>query len=170
MVLRRTAGGGNCHSADTEDALNVLGRIDFIIASLEKAGVLPDELKHFKGMVRQTALAGAPAANNNVRRSQEVVAEGTLEILQSGEHCFAVVWRSRWVKLLLGRMEVFVSNSRPQEGTPCQFVLPLSTKQTRLDSGEISQGKYEHSIRVSIDVPILGSRRNCHKKHFVQNL
>lgn len=140
MVLHRTAGGDNCHSVDIEDELNVLGRIDFIIASLEKAGVLPDELKHFKRMARQTALAGAPAAkydtSDKASRSQTVVAEGTLEILQSGEHCFAVVWRSRWVKLSPGRMQVFVSNSRPQQGTPCQFILPLSTEQTRLDSGE----------------------------------
>lgn len=156
MVLRRTAGGGSCHSVDTEDALNVLGRIDFIIASLEKAGVPPDELRHFKGVVRQTASAGAPAVNDealavsdNGNRSQEVVAEGTLEILQSGEHCFAVVWRSRWVKLSPGRMEVFVSNSRPQEGTPCQFVLPLSTQQTRLDSGEISQ---EKNVKIRLEI------------------
>ncbi|CAM9311106.1 unnamed protein product, partial [Ectocarpus sp. 6 AP-2014] len=46
-------------SVNTEDAIDVVARIDFIVASLEKAGVPPDELHHFKQVVSRL-----PVANN----------------------------------------------------------------------------------------------------------
>ncbi|CAM9591645.1 unnamed protein product [Ectocarpus sp. 12 AP-2014] len=50
-------------SVNTEDAIDVVARIDFIVASLEKAGVPADELHHFKQVVSRLPVANNAAKN-----------------------------------------------------------------------------------------------------------
>lgn len=128
-------------SVNTEDANDVVARIDFIVASLEKAGVPPEELHHFKQVVSRLPLAAASnidAPGDGVTQQQQgVVVEGVLEKLQRGTQGFAPVWKSRWIRILPGELQVFESASRPEhKDTPCLFCLPLSIQQTRIDPGK----------------------------------
>lgn len=121
----------------------MVARIDFIIASLKKAGVPPDELQHFKNVVSKVSLADGKTNNRDrpagtvASDDGETVAEGVLEKLQRGTHGFAPVWKSRWIRILSGEMQVFASTGRPEAGTPCLFRLPLSVQQTRIDPGKM---------------------------------
>lgn len=121
-------------SVDTEDAVNVLARIDYIIASLEKAGVPPTELQHFKKVVSLARATGAGIDDDN-DTSENVIAEAVLEKLQQGVHGFAPVWKPRWIRLVPGELHVFESKARPEPGVGCLFSLPLSVQQTRVDPG-----------------------------------
>lgn len=128
-------------SVNTEDAIDVVARFDFIVASLEKAGVPPEELDRFKQVVSRLPLAKAAADTTTVPDDgvghEEVVAEGVLEKLQRGTQGFAPVWKSRWIRILPGELQVFESAARPElPDTPCLFCLPLSVQQTRIDPGE----------------------------------
>lgn len=137
-------------SVDTEDAIDVVARIDFIVASLEKAGVPAEELHHFKQVVSRLPLASAASNKDGPddgfrEPGQGVLVEGVLEKLQRGTQGFAPVWKSRWVRILPGELQVFESASRPEDkDIPCLFSLPLSVQQTRIDPGEPSefQGQY----------------------------
>lgn len=131
-------------SVDTEDAVNVLARIDYIISSLEKAGIPLAELQHFKKIVELSRPSGNTASATDVADDATdkligVIAEGALEKLQQGVHRFAPVWKTRWIRLLLGEMQVFETRDRPEPGTPFLFSLPLSVQQTRIDPGAIHQ-------------------------------
>lgn len=145
---------GDSLSVNTEDAIDVVARIDFIVASLEKAGVPPEELHHFKQVVSRLQLASATSDNDVPddgvgHQQQGVVAEGLLEKLQRGTQGFAPVWKSRWVRILPGELQVFESASRPEhKDTPYLFSLPLSVQQTRIDPGETSVEQYDTSYRV----------------------
>lgn len=120
-------------------------RIGFIVASLEKAGVPPEELQHFKQVVSRLPLAnaaGSNAATPTVASGPEVVAEGVLEKLQRGTQGFAPVWKSRWIRILPGELQVFETAGRPERpDTPFLFSLPLSVQQTRIDPGEWKRQK-----------------------------
>lgn len=134
-------------SVNTEDAIDVVARIDFIVASLEKAGVPPEELHHFKQVVSRLPLASASSNNGapdgGVGQQEDVVAEGVLDKLQRGTQGFAPVWKSRWIRILPGELQVFESARRPEHpDTPCLFCLPLSVQQTRIDPGETSRVKH----------------------------
>lgn len=136
-------------SVDTQDALNVVARIDFIIASLEKAGVPPEELQHFKSVISRIPQQVNPSEH---RDSQDAAAgtggddsarglvEGSLEKLQRGTQGFAAIWKRRWIRVSPGKLEVFESTGWPEPGTSCLFSLPLSVQQTRIDPGEICVG------------------------------
>lgn len=108
-----------------------------------------EELHHFKQVVSRLPLANA-ASNNDVpddgfrEPEQGVLVEGVLDKLQRGTQGFAPVWKSRWVRILPGELQVFESAGRPEDkDTPCLFSLPLSIQQTRIDPGETSvQGVY----------------------------
>lgn len=131
---------------NTEDAIDVVARFDFIVASLEKAGVPPEELHRFKQIVSRLPLAKAAAIDSipgdSVGHKQEVVAEGVLEKLQRGAQGFSPVWKSRWVRILPGELQVFESAGRPEQpDTPCLFCLPLSVQQTRIDPGKTGGDK-----------------------------
>lgn len=133
-------------SVNTEDAIDVVARFDFIVASLEKAGVPPEELHRFKQVVSRLPLAKAAAINaipdDGLGQQEEVVAEGVLEKLQGGTQGFAPVWKSRWIRILPGELQVFESAGRPEQpDTPCLFCLPLSVQQTRIDPGETGRDK-----------------------------
>lgn len=137
----------------------MVARFDFIVASLEKAGVPPEELHHFKQVVSRLPLAKATAIpDDDTRQYPEVVAEGVLEKLQGGTQGFAPVWKSRWIRISPGELQVFESAQRPEHpDTPCLFCLPLSVQQTRIDPGKtwgrqetmaqhFVQGKRAHRI------------------------
>lgn len=134
LILSHTLGDV---SVDTADAADVLSRMDYIIASLEKAGIPLAELMHFKELVERTRSPeyGAGAADVVDDASSAAIAEGALEKLQQGVHRFAPVWKTQWVRLLPGEMQVFESSNRPEPGTPLLFSLPLSVQQTRIESG-----------------------------------
>ncbi len=129
-------------SVNTEDAADVIARFSFIVASLEKAGVPPEELHHFKQLVDRLPLANNADSNaapddDGVGQHPVVVAEGVLEKLQGGMQGFAPVWKSRWVRVLPGELQVFESAGRPEKlDSPCLIRLPLSVQQTRIEPGE----------------------------------
>lgn len=129
-------------SVDTEDATNVLARIDYIISALEKAGVPPVELQHFKKVIELTRLSedtedANDVADDTADESIGVIMEGAVEKLQQGVHGFAPAWKARWIRLLPGTLQVFDARDRPERGTPFLFSLPLSMQQTRIDPGSI---------------------------------
>lgn len=128
---------------NTEDAIDVVTRFDFIVASLEKAGVPLEELHHFKQVVSRLPLAkAATIPDEGVGQYQDIVAEGVLEKLQRGTQGFAPVWKSRWIRILPGELQVFESACRPEQpDTPCLFCLPLSVQQTRIDPGKTGRDK-----------------------------
>lgn len=145
---------------NTEDAIDVVARFDFIVASLEKAGVPPEELHRFKQVVSRLPLAKAAAIQDDgIGQHPEVVAEGVLEKLQGGTQGFAPVWKSRWIRILPGELQVFESAERPEQlDTPCLFCLPLSVQQTRIDPGK-TEGR-QATMRQHFD------RENlCIRKH-----
>lgn len=128
-------------SVDTQDALDVVNRIGFIMASLEKASVPLEELQHFKSVVNRIPFASCTTKNDDpgttfVSDGRKVVAEGTLEKLQKGMFGFAPVWKPRWIRVFLGEMQVFESRGRPKPEVSCLFSLPLSVQQTKIDLGE----------------------------------
>lgn len=130
-------------SVNTEDAADVIARFSFIVASLEKAGVPPEELHHFKQVVSRLPLAnnagnaGNALSNDAAGQHPGVVAEGVLEKLQGGTQGFAPVWKSRWIRVLPGELQVFESAGRPEKlDSPCLICLPLSVQQTRIEPGE----------------------------------
>lgn len=141
---------------NTEDAIDVVTRFDFIVASLEKAGVPPEELHRFRQVVSQLPLAKAAAVlDDGVRQHPEVVAEGALEKLQRGTQGFAPVWKSRWIRILPGELQVFESAERPERpDTPCLFCLPLSIQQTRIDPGEVGGNKITHNNKGAWNSPL----------------
>lgn len=118
----------------------MVARIDFIVASLEKAGVPPDELHHFKQVVSRLPVANAAkdgtAVPGDATGTQDLVAEGVLDKLQRGAQGFATVWKPRWIRVLPGELQVFESTTRPESDTPCLFSLPLNVQQTRIEPGE----------------------------------
>lgn len=126
-------------SVDTQDALNVIARIDFILASLEKAGVPAGEIQQFKSVVSRISLAQEVNAQSETiaNTGVEAVAEGVLHKLQQGTQGFAPVWKPRWIRISPGEMQVYESASRPELGVPCLFRLPLSVQQTRVETGEL---------------------------------
>lgn len=142
-------------SVNTEDAIDVVTRIDFIVASLEKAGVPPEELHHFKQVVSRLPVANAAsdgtAVPSDAAGAQDLVAEGVLDKLQRGTQGFATVWKPRWIRVLPGELQVFESARRPEQpDTPCLFSLPLSVQQTRIDPGETmrtTEGKHIAATR-----------------------
>lgn len=131
-------------SVDTQDAINVVAKIDFIIASLEKAGVPLEELQHFKSVISRISQQvnpehhrdGQDAAAGTSDDGEQVVVEGALEKLQRGTQGFAAIWKRRWIRVSPGELEVFESTGWPGPGTPCLFSLPLSVQQTKIDPGE----------------------------------
>ena len=131
-------------SVDTQDALNVVARIDFIIASLEKAGVPPEELQYFKSVISRIPQQLNPneyrdrqdASSGTGDDGGQVLVEGALEKLQRGTQGFAAIWKRRWIRVSPGELEVFESSGWPVSGTPCLFSLPLGVQQTRIDPGE----------------------------------
>lgn len=140
---------------NTEDAIDVVARFDFIVASLEKAGVPSEELYRFKQIVSRLPLAKAAATpDDGIGQPQGVVAEGVLEKLQRGTQGFAPVWKSRWIRILPGELQVFESAGRPdQPDTPYLFCLPLSVQQTRIDPGETEgDKKYDPTFRQKYNV------------------
>ena len=131
-------------SVNTEDAVDVVARFSFIVASLEKAGVPPEELQHFRQVVSRLPLAIGGGSSNaapddGVGQQPGVVVEGVLEKLQGGTQGFAPVWKSRWIRVLPGELQVFESAGRPEKlDSPCLIRLPLSLQQTRIEPGEAS--------------------------------
>lgn len=111
--------------------------MDYIIASLEKAGIPLAELMHFKKIIElnRSPEFGAGATDVADDASGAAIAEGALEKLQQGVYRFAPVWKTQWVRVLPGEMQVFKSSNRPEPGTPLLFSLPLSVQQTRIESG-----------------------------------
>lgn len=130
----------------------MVARIDFIVASLEKAGVPPEELHHFKQVVSRLPVANAANDRTAVPPSdaagtQNLVAEGVLDKLQRGTQGFATVWKPRWIRVLQGELQVFESASRPEQpDTPCLFSLPLTVQQTRIDPGKTMRAATEKHI------------------------
>lgn len=117
-----------------------MARIDFIVASLEKAGVPADELQHFKSVVHRVqsqAYNFVSSTHGSDQDAAGIVAEGALEKLQKGTQGFAPVWKLRWIRLLPGELQVFESRGRPEPGTSYLFSLPLSVQQTRMDPGKM---------------------------------
>ena len=121
-----------------------MAKIDFIVASLEKAGVPLEELQHFKSVISRLPQKvstgqhrdGQDASAGTGDDGAGVLVEGALEKLQSGTQGFAAIWKRRWIRVLPGELEVFESTGWPDPGTPCLFSLPLSVQQTRIDPGE----------------------------------
>lgn len=131
-------------SVDTQDAIDVVARIDFIVASLEKAGFPLEELQHFKSVISRLPQKASPDQHRDGQDASAgtgddgggVLVEGALEKLQSGTQGFAAIWKRRWIRVLPGELKVFESTGWPDPGTPCLFSLPLSVQQTRIDPGE----------------------------------
>ncbi|CAN0207243.1 unnamed protein product, partial [Ectocarpus sp. 12 AP-2014] len=102
-------------SVNTEDAIDVVARIDFIVASLEKAGVPPDELHHFKQVVSRlpvaknaakdgTAVPGKEALCKRLGREAILMVSGTAAV-GGTSRCVTLATKDslaleRWTNLL----------------------------------------------------------------------
>lgn len=117
-----------------------MARIDYIVAALRKAGLSPEDLQHLQTIVRQKGLALNQALNRSYgapkEGTDEIIAEGVVNALRAGAHGFAPTWKSRWIRLITGELQVFEAKDRPKSSAPYMFNITLTAQQTSIDIGK----------------------------------
>lgn len=120
---------------NTEDVADVVSHIDLIIAALQKAEIPRAELERLREIMTATRTPATTPRYVGATGRGGLVAEGIIDKFQRGTHGFAPVWRSHWIRLLRGEMQVFDSRRRPDQGMSLRLSLPLSIQQTKVEPG-----------------------------------